>query len=296
MGSPLAPTLTPSSSATATQPSPQPPAPPTQPPRKRPLVPSSPHPPKKPRGTPTTFNWEVSTDLAPLMISQPILNELLKTSLVPRTTGKPTAPTQTAPRPVLETSPPLLEDTQPTPAIPTAAYQRHEHEGNKQDNWFLVPNRPIILMGDSNLCRLPKVADNRVQVDAYPGATIYEITQILRYRTPPSNTTQTVLISVGINNKDQSNPTLIRNLFSRLLGAAHHAFPNATIRIPVINFSKGLTPRQQRNLCSINDVIKELPDHIPRLRDQDFLVDDREIHWTKNTGIKMLAHWKTHLN
>lgn len=41
----------------------------------------------------------------------------------------------------------------------TSSFTRHEHVGNKYANWSLKPERPILIVGDSNLQHLPEIKD-----------------------------------------------------------------------------------------------------------------------------------------
>ena len=173
---------------------------------------------------------------------------------------------------------------------------RHNHHGNKYQVWTLKPSRPFLIMGDSNVDRLPHIEGSRVQVDSYPGALLAHAIHILKHKTPTSADTQTLILSFGINNKDQGNPTLIRKQLSRLLGAAMDTFPNATIHIPIINFSQDLSNRHKVNLNGLNKLIKDTGRSIPPLQKTNFATGRDWLHWTPDTGKAMAHHWLKYLN
>ena len=182
---------------------------------------------------------------------------------------------------------------------PRGHYKKHAHHNNKSLNWSLSPFRPIIVMGDSNIDKIDRSFydhDDRFQVDCYPGANLTDAINILKNKTPISDSTQKVILSFGINNKDQRNPTLLDQAFSNLLASARRKFPNATVYVPVINYSKGLTFGQQRILSGLNETIRTYPNHIPEIGDELFQVEKDGIHWEKNTASILFDHWVDHLN
>lgn len=64
-------------------------------------------------------------------------------------------------------------------------FTRHENMGNKTLNWDLDPRRPIQIIGDSNLQKLPLIKDHRVQTDCYPGSTFYHAVHMLKSKQKP---------------------------------------------------------------------------------------------------------------
>lgn len=47
----------------------------------------------------------------------------------------------------------------------------HRDHGGDKGSWTLVPKRPVLVLGDSNVGRLPLVLDKRVQVEL-PGGSL----------------------------------------------------------------------------------------------------------------------------
>ncbi|KAJ4948139.1 hypothetical protein JOQ06_019679, partial [Pogonophryne albipinna] len=118
----------------------------------------------------------------------------------------------------------------PSPASPSPPlFTRHEHRGNKTLNWDLKPSWEILIVGASNIARLPLVRDSRVQVDSFPGANLSQAATLIRNKTPTSPGVQQVVLSFGLNDRDKGNPTLLEDNFLRLWNAARETFPNAVI-------------------------------------------------------------------
>ena len=172
----------------------------------------------------------------------------------------------------------------------------HPHHGDKYGNWKLQPVRPILIMGDSNIARLPEIKNNIVQVDSYPGAQLAHAYHILKHHTPTTDDTQKVILSFGLNNRNQNNPSLIKKQLQRLLGTAQDTFPNAEIYIPIINFSSNLPNQIRRNLNTINNIIETTGRSIPPLPRSAFTTAKDEIHWTAVTANNICQHWLARLN
>ncbi|GAA6087139.1 uncharacterized protein LOC120555297 [Tachysurus ichikawai] len=78
--------------------------------------------------------------------------------------------------------------------VRTDRFERHPHSGDKYRNWDLKPQRPILILGDSNLLRLPRINNPAVQVDSYPGANLSHAHHLIKYKTPTSTDTQKVVL------------------------------------------------------------------------------------------------------
>lgn len=152
-----------------------------------------------------------------------------------------------------------------------------------------------MIIGDSNMRRLPEILDDRVQVDCYPGANISHATHLFKYKTPTTETVSMVILSFGINNRRKSNPSLLKNELRSMLNAAADTFPQAQILMPVINFSDRLPGFMRTNLSTLNYLIRETGKQIPRLEKKLFATDQDGTHWTHLTGKHMWNHWKSFL-
>ena len=168
----------------------------------------------------------------------------------------------------------------------------------RKSNWTLHPERKIVILGDSNLCRIPAHTREDVQIECYPGMKLGHAGQVLA----KTNRTQEVshcIISAGINNRDQDKPlTGIKELRIALL-RARETFPTASIHVPLINYSERLPTKQKLNLRALNKEI-EKGNHIPKLEERDFKIDPKDnkfhIHWSMETAQAMLENWLRSLN
>lgn len=208
----------------------------------------------------------------------------------------------------MEVSSPLPAAGQPptdiaatTPLKPSGSLRQvplfatHPHHGDKYKNWSLSPRRPLIIMGDSNLARLPAIPDVRVQVDSFPGAKIAHAANILRHKTKPCPMVTTAILSFGINDKDSANPSLLTKSLGSLYNAAKTAFPNAIIYMPLLNCSHFLPPHIQQHVTQLNDLIKSYNSFIPRLATAQFRTTNDNVHWTPETARQMWKHWRDFL-
>ncbi|XP_078030781.1 uncharacterized protein LOC144466866 [Epinephelus lanceolatus] len=157
-------------------------------------------------------------------------------------------------------------------------------------DWSFRPRKPVVILGDSNINRIPAHNNPDIQLDSYPGANFYHFLKICE-KTPPSPSTKILVLSVGLNNKDQDpKQTSIKQLkaLSRL---ARTVFPNADIYFPIMNFSANLTPTQQHNLKLINNTIAT---HLPFLTEiphDTFTTEADNIHWTPATAGTIFSYW-----
>ncbi|MGL4283372.1 MAG: hypothetical protein ACRCSI_07055 [Eubacterium aggregans] len=175
-------------------------------------------------------------------------------------------------------------------------HKRHDHYGDKYKNWALAPSRPLLFLGDSNLGQVPPSEDGRIEVDYYPGANLAQAYHVIKHKTPRSPGVQHVVLSFGLNNREQGNPVLLGKSVERVLGAAAQAFPSAVVHIPLINYSKALPTRFIDNLKVLNDIILKTGHSIPLLPWESFRTNEDKIHWTPVTARAMLKHWLSQLN
>lgn len=143
------------------------------------------------------------------------------------------------------------EDFYLPPSPPSPArylFTRQEHGGNKARNWSLSPSREVLILGASNISRLPLVHDPRVQVDSFPGANLTQAATIIRKNTVTSPGLQKVVLLFGLSDWNIRDSTLLVNDLRRLLNAARDTFPNADIRVHIINISAHSSPLQMENI------------------------------------------------
>ncbi|GAA6106737.1 uncharacterized protein LOC105009030 isoform X1 [Tachysurus ichikawai] len=175
-------------------------------------------------------------------------------------------------------------------------FERHPHLGDKYRNWDLKPQRPILILGDSNLSRLPRINNPAVQVDCYPGAKLSHAHYLIKYKTPTSMDTQRVVLSFGLNDRTTKYPALYQQQITKLIHAAGDTFPNATLHVPSVNFDRRLPHGSRANLDSLNRIIGATGLSIPILPRDGFQTLPDNIHWTLETANAMWEHWSKHLN
>ncbi|KAJ4924494.1 hypothetical protein JOQ06_003450 [Pogonophryne albipinna] len=184
-------------------------------------------------------------------------------------------------------------DLPPSPPSPTLnLFTRHEHGGNKMENWSLTLSREILIVGASNISRLPLIRDIRVQVDSYPGANLSQATAMIRNRTPTSPGVHKVILPFGLNDRDRGNTTLFESKLQKLLQSTKDTFPNAAIYIPIINISSNLTLKPTENIRILNQLIFQT---FHSLRHSAFSTVQDNIHWSPNTARLMWDHWRSFL-
>lgn len=210
----------------------------------------------------------------------------------PPTTREPSNPHTTPTRPTTaQVHNSQVAGTSGHRPIEIPAFIRHNHRGNKTRNWILKPKRPYLIIGDSNVGRLPPIHHSEVQVDCYPGAKFQHITHILRHKTPVSPKVRGVILSVGLNNRKQEPRTHYQELIGALLDTADSTFPNAHIKIAALNWSDKLPLDIKANLIRIDVTIYNTHRAIPRMPPRDFRTEDDLLHWTKTTALKIWQHW-----
>lgn len=174
---------------------------------------------------------------------------------------------------------------------------RHPNTNRKIASWIIKVKKPIIILGDSNLSRIPVFRDSKVQVDSYPGATFNHIREVL-CRTTPFPRVEKVILSLGLNNclKRQTESTTWKQL-QQLLKTCEVVFPKAEIFVPIINYSERL-PRDQQNL--IEKLNRTIQTKCPFLSDINRLLfrttSQDPVHWTEETAQAILNHWLDQLN
>ncbi|KAJ3583682.1 hypothetical protein NHX12_015937 [Muraenolepis orangiensis] len=159
---------------------------------------------------PVTFSAEIH----PCPLSPPLKSPPLSTSIsIP--------PSHQAPSSSLPSPPPLTffspsrpsEDNQPR--SPSYYQPRiHPHTNRKATMWSLPIRKPIIIMGDSNIARIPKFKQDGIQADSFPGATLRHLTAILLRLTSPRPDTKAA--SVNANLSGDFTPAELKDVMAKL--------------------------------------------------------------------------------
>lgn len=174
---------------------------------------------------------------------------------------------------------------------------RHTNTVRKIHDWTIEIIKPIVILGDSNLSRIPSFVDARVQVDSFPGATFYHLKGVLE-KLPPNPNTERVVVAAGLNNclSSQTSNTTWKQL-QQLLKVCETKFPSAVLHIPLINFSDRLERDKQALLKILNTTIMERCNFLLDLNRLRFHTEPRDpVHWTAETATAILKFWLDQLN
>lgn len=215
--------------------------------------------------------------------STPIKTQKLKSAVQSRLTLRPRLPPQV-----------------PTPSpVPSARRAtKHIHTTDKSRDWGLSVNREWLVLGDSNVARIPPFSHDCLQVESYPGATFRHAEQIIRKAVVSTEIEQVeqVVLSFGINNRSQKERKTSLQQLLAATKAADERFPHAAVWIPLLNFSRLLPEGEQNNLKYLNKQIDKHCLSIPALPTHLFSTLSDHVHWTKATAKNMLQHWNEHIN
>ena len=208
-------------------------------------------------------------------------------------TVAPSAPTRPAAGSQPDPPVSLGSDSFSSADLDHTALTVHEHGGNKA-NWSIIPSTKILVLGSSNLKRLPKVADRDVSLDCYPGAYVRNAIAILSSIPDPLPSVHRVILSFGLNDSSKTTVRSFDMQLRRLYRVAATKFPLAQIRIPIISFSPDLPEKVRTRLKGFNLIIANLP-HLPALPPASFKVCTDLVHWSPETGLAMWSLWRSFL-
>lgn len=172
---------------------------------------------------------------------------------------------------------------------------RHLNTTRKMTEWGLTVKKKWLIMGDSNLARIPGHQLEDLQIDSYPGGTFRHAEEILS-RAHVASEVEKIVLAFGINHRAQKAKVTAVKQLQRALKKAHDCFPRARIWVPVINFSKALKWDEQMALQALNKHIKKNVHFIVPLPEKEFSVMSDRIHWTPATAKAMFDHWVKELN
>ncbi|XP_078786263.1 uncharacterized protein LOC144981779 isoform X1 [Oryzias latipes] len=190
------------------------------------------------------------------------------------------------------------EAPHPTPAGPAAfsaaAVQvctptQHLITPRKFRDWHLHIHQETVIVGDSNVGRLPSFKADHIQVDSFPQATWQDAEFLLKNATCHTQP-KTILLSFGIHqrtHKDKDIPVI--EMF-HTFEVAEQLFPEANIVVPMIGYSHRLPPQEKAVLDHLNEHIGELCNHIC-LSDDPVETDQDNVNWTADTAMRMLKYW-----
>lgn len=172
---------------------------------------------------------------------------------------------------------------------------RHINTERKLVDWGLTVMKKWIILGDSNLCRIPPHYIPDLQIDCYPGANFRHAESILGKATSQV-TVEKVVLAFGLNSRNQkAKQTAIKQL-QAAVRMTKRTFPYAEIWIPLINYSSSLPVAEKETLLMLNAYIANRLPFIRALPRDQFQTESDRIHWTRDTARAMLDHWVEVLN
>lgn len=188
----------------------------------------------------------------------------------------------------------LLNQTS-TPKPQLFKVKRHIITERKLVDWSLGVWKKWLIMGDSNLSRLPGYSIPDLQIESYPGANFRHAQAVLA-KAIVHTTVEKVVLSFGINCRAQRAKETSVKQMQAAVRMAKKQFPYAEIWIPLINYSTSLSAAEQITLETLNNHITRNMPFLPALKNTEFQTEKDDLHWTKNTARAMLDHWISCLN
>lgn len=184
-----------------------------------------------------------------------------------------------------------------SPEQPRYQVYRHPNTTRKMTEWNWVAKRKWVILGDSNLARLPDYFSKHLQVESFPGANFRHAEALMRKTVAPQDlVVEKVVLSFGINSRgNKPKETTVKNV-QAAIRATRTRFPYAEVWVPLVNFSRTLPAEEQENLQTLNDHMERNMSFIPLLPEGQFQTEDDGIHWTVETGRAMFEHWSSILN
>lgn len=172
---------------------------------------------------------------------------------------------------------------------------RHENSYRKMIDWDLKVEKKWLIIGDSNLARIPGYSIPDLQIDSYPGAN-FRHAQALLSKATSQVMVEKLVLSFGLNSRGQRAKETAVKQMQAAVRTAKKKFPFAEVWVPVINYSTSLTASEQFSLQTLNaHITRNLP-FIPALPNSVFRTEKDNIHWNRNTACAMLDHWLCFLN
>ncbi|ESO94374.1 hypothetical protein LOTGIDRAFT_175469 [Lottia gigantea] len=135
------------------------------------------------------------------------------------------------------------------------------HDCNKNKSTWTLPEvtKPTIIIGSSNISRIPEVNQDP-QAESNPGGKINHIIDILT-KINPTSIPSKVLLHIGLNNKNEPGESVHRQMLE-LFSLAKTKFPSANVfatQIPVSSILQRQRPNLAANLRKFNDLLFHKP-------------------------------------
>ena len=169
--------------------------------------------------------------------------------------------------------------------------------------------KDILVLGDSNLARIPYVNRSDAQVISYSGLNLWRLLTLLQNfkhgikSSDPGVQPPRIIFVVGINDRNLCVSTNGINL-QKVYNEAKKQFPNSKITFYSIPYDRKLKSEPIEKIRKLNEAIEKLCkkegfDCIPKIPIEKFATcpkDKEPIHWTENCAFATLEHIFAHLN
>ena len=177
------------------------------------------------------------------------------------------------------------------------AANRHLRTKDKFNDWELTVNKTWLIIGDSNVSRVPTYRCPILQIESYPGANFHHALTLFQTVTPRQNViVKKIIMSFGINSRRDRNISNQADYAFEAWETARRRFPKAEITIQLLNFSGALHPAEQDALCVLNELLATRTPTIGPLPEEHFSTCEDLIHWSDKTAESFLEHWMCFLN
>lgn len=172
---------------------------------------------------------------------------------------------------------------------------RHTNTSNKLLDWSLTLTKKLVIIGDSNVARLPQHNYSELQIDSFPGAKWQHAANLLEKATVVVEPHK-IILSFGFNNRQQRYRITALTELRKARNVAAARLPKTEVLIPLINFAPTLPLYEQVMIEHLNSHIRKSAGYIPALPAEQFRVDRDGVHWTALTARAIFDHWRSHLN
>ena len=149
--------------------------------------------------------------------------------------------------------------------------------------------KKIVILGDSNLARIPPFQYNSCQVEAFPGAKMYHISHLLKKYELKENIPQIMVVNVGLNDVTSVSSKIKRDL-TELIDVLQRNFSTTQIYFVPVQVHSKHRHEIQKAAEIFNSALLSLPG-LPPLHRSQFSLEPDQIHWKPHCAKAMMSHW-----
>ena len=177
------------------------------------------------------------------------------------------------------------------------AVNRHIRTKDKFKDWDLTVDKTWLIIGDSNVSKVPVHQCPILQIESYPGANFHHALTLFQTVIPRQDVVvKKIIMSFGINSRRDSNIDAQAGYARDAFETALSRFPRADIAVQLVNFSGALHPAEQDTLTVLNELLERRTPTIELIPEECFSTGKDLVHWSKRTGEIFFHHWMDFLN